>query len=343
MTRTARLTALALLLAAHAAAVAAEHDPWLGEQHHLRHRMEERADAAARGDIGPGERVELLRYRATHLHRGRMNALESARYSLAELQLERAEPKRALAELTTVLATTQSADVRHLTHLNLGQIHRLWLHDDAKAIEHFRQVGGPLRHRARHYTLALLEDAGKPAAAAKLLEQLIADAKEKGEKLALLHRLAVLYKRAYRADEALAVYQRITKEFAPADLQQMRLDIERTVEAAFVRMMALHDQGRGHDAEQLGRRLERRADDLRLAGRWDEQEAFRKAMHKGFRQMDEFRERRERVRDERERDERERNERDRDERDRDERERDERDRDDDAPREPDAPRRKGEF
>jgi tetratricopeptide (TPR) repeat protein len=293
------LLALALLVAPRVTALGGEPDPWAGEPRHLRHRMEELADAEARGELGHEEREQLRTYWSTHLHRGPMDALESAHYSIAELHLERADPKAALAELNQVLAAAQSDAVRHLTHLNLGQVYRLRLNDAAKAVEHFDQVGGPLHHRAQQYMLALLEERGKPDEAAKLLEKQIADAKEKGRKLALLHRLASLYKRSKMTDKALATYRRITAEFTAADLKQMRDALAREVEGTFQRLRDLQVDGRGHEAEQLAHGLHRKADELRFAGRWDEARAFQQAMHKGFRALQEFHQRREREERER--------------------------------------------
>jgi tetratricopeptide (TPR) repeat protein len=262
--------------------------------------MEALADAEAQGQLGPVEREELRIYLGNHLRRCPMDAVESARYSIAELQLEGAKPKDAVSELNGVLAETPSDEVRNLTHLNLAEIYRLRLNDSAKAAEHYRQVGGPLRPRALQCMATMLEEKRDPDQAAKFLEQQIAEAKEKGEKVALLHRLAGLYKRSHRADLALATYQRITREFSADDIKQMREAAVREAEALFARLKAAHEQGRGDEAQQLPQQLQARAQELRFAGRWDEARAFMQAMQKGFQQLREQQERGPREGDERE-------------------------------------------
>jgi tetratricopeptide (TPR) repeat protein len=291
---------VALCLAAQCVAGEGEGDRWAGGPRHLRQRMEQLDGAEARGELGAEERDLLRRYWATHLHRnGSLNAIESAHYSVAELRLESAQPKAALAELGRVLATAESDEVRNLTHLNLGQIYRLSLNDAAKAMEHFDRVAGPLRHKARNYELAMLEEKGEHDEAAKLLEKQIAETKEQGEKLALLHRLAALYRRQRLTEKALAAYQRITTEFTPRVVEQMRQALQAEVDASFRRLRDLQAQGAGHEAEQVMRGIHRRAEELRLAGRWDEARAYQQAMQKGFMALQEFH--RERERQERER------------------------------------------
>jgi tetratricopeptide (TPR) repeat protein len=291
--------ALIAALCLTAACLAGEGDPWAGQPRHLQHRMQELADAEARGQLGAEEREQLRRYWATHLYRtDSLNAVESAHYSIAELRLERGEADAALAELVHVLAAA-SDDVRHLTHLNLGQIYRLNLNDAAKAAEHFDQVEGPLGHRARSCKLAMLEEQGRHDEAAKLLEKQIAETKEPGEKLALLHRLAALYRRQRLADKALATYRRITTEFTPEAVERMHQALQAEVDASFKRLRDLQMQGAGHEAEQVMQGIHRRAEELRFAGRWDEARAWRQAMEKGFRALQEFH--RERERQERER------------------------------------------
>jgi len=305
MRLSASVAAIALCLAAPLAALGGEGDPWAGQPRHLRHRMEELADAEARGELGEEERDQVRRYWATHLYRtDALNAVESAHYSIAELFLERANAEAAVAELGKVLAAAASDDVQHLTHLNLGQVHRLHLNDAAKAAEHFEKVAGALRHKANAYELAMLEDKGKLDEAAALLEKQATEAKEQGAKLAALHRLAALYRRHNLDDKALATYQRITAGFTPAIVKEIHDALALEVDATFQRIRDLQLKGAGHEAEQLMQGLHRRAQELRFAGRWDEARAYQRAMHKGFRAMQEFH--RQREREERERQERQR-------------------------------------
>jgi tetratricopeptide (TPR) repeat protein len=303
--------ALALLLTP--AARAGEPEPWGGEEPERQREMEEMAEAAMLGHLDPEERAEVDRYWATHLRRCPMDAIQSAQYAIAEIQLQQRNPKAAVAALQKVVGGEAPAHLRHVTHLNIAEIARRHLRDAETAVTHYRKVGGSLRHFARHYMLGMLLERGKTTEAAKILEQLVAVADEPGEKLALLHEVAALYKRAGMPDRALAAYQRITKEFAPADIKKMR---EAAALEAQRLLREMHERGEredGRGAERAERRLHERARDLRLGRRTDEFEAFRAAMEEGFRRLER------RGREEEEREERQRGDRDRRERDGDDR------------------------
>ena len=97
--RTATLIAT-LCLAAPCAAGEGEGDRWAGQPRQLRHRIEQLAEAEARGELGAEEREQLRRHWTTHLYRtDALNAVESAHYSIAELRLERAKPDAAIGIL----------------------------------------------------------------------------------------------------------------------------------------------------------------------------------------------------------------------------------------------------
>jgi len=291
-----------------AAARGGEPDPWAGEPRHVLERMEELAEAEARGRLGPGEQMELKKYWSTHLRRCPMNALESAHCSIAELHLQRGNPKAAIQALNKILAATEDPQIRNVTHLNLAEVYHRRLNDSAKAIKHYHQVGGPLRHRARYRMLAVLAEKGKPDEAAQLVAKFVGDAKEKGERLALLHRLAVLYKQSYMPDQALATYQRITKEFTPDDIKQMRQAMVRQVNTAVQQITALRERDQWEAAERLERQLHGQAHELRLANRWDELRAFHRALEKGHARLRAHQDELERREEEREREEERREE-----------------------------------
>jgi hypothetical protein len=262
--------------------------------------MKAMADAAARGELAGEELEEVNRYWATHLRRGEMNAIESARYSAAELHLQQDAPDQATAVLKKLLDGEVRPELAHLTRFNLAEIYRRRLQDVARAAEQYRQVGGQYRHRARHYMLQMLVEAGRPEEAAKAAADWLAKAKDKGERLGLLHRLAALYKRADMPQKALDVYERIAKEFTAADIQAMQKARAREVQETFQRMVELRKRDRWDLAERLERGLHRRARELMLANRWDEFRAFRAAMEQGFQKLErheEEMERRERGRD----------------------------------------------
>jgi tetratricopeptide (TPR) repeat protein len=239
---------------------------------HMEHLAEQEARGALEGD--PAR--EVNRYWSTHLRRGPMTPLDSARYSIAELLLRRGEPKEAIATLAKALDAA-SEDLKALTHLNLAEVYRRVLDDAPKAIEHYQKVEGALRPRAQLFLLALLAETGKADEAAKQLEGLIQAATEKGEKLALLQRLAALHEKARMLDKALAAYERILKEFTPQDIEAMRQAASAEARGTVQKMDAARRNGDGQEVERLERGLRRRAEDLRTAGRWEELRAFEQA------------------------------------------------------------------
>jgi predicted negative regulator of RcsB-dependent stress response len=245
--------------------------------------MEQFADAELRGDLAGEELEEANRYWANHLRRGSMNAIESALYSAAEIHLQRNNPKSAIESLQKVLDAKAAEELLDLTHLNLGEVYRRRLSDAANAAKHYRLVGGPHRHYARHYLLRMLAEAGQAKEAGAYVEELVTKSPEKGEKLALLHRLAGIYKQSKMPDEALAIYQRIAAEFTPKDIETMRQAAVAEVEAAIKRIRKLRRADQGDEAERAEEKIHARARDLELAQRWDELKAFQDAADKGFR------------------------------------------------------------
>jgi len=265
---------------------AGEPDPWANEQADVRERMAELSEAEVAGEIGQEELADLNAYWASHLRRRPMNAVESAHYSIAELQLQAGKGEPAVAALEKALQASQDPEVRNLTHFNIAEVYRRRLVQPEKALGQYRQVTGDLRFQARHYMLTMLAETGKPEQAAKLLDELAASTKEKGEQLALLHRLANLYKQFKLDDQALTIYQRITKEFAPADVKQMCDAAAREAQEMIDRLAAARRKEDGEEAaERLEEQLHRRAREFRLANRWDEFKAFNDAVARGMEKL----------------------------------------------------------
>ena len=277
-------TALVCLLAPAARAQDPGFDPWAGGRDYGRPPIDLMDDDEEQGWRGYPERPDAVLNR---LYRCHMNGLESAQYSIAELLLQRSDAKGAVAALQAVLDKTQDEQVRDLTLFNIAEIYRGRLSDEENAAAHYRKVEGMLRHKANQRLLNMLAERGQADEALKATEELLAKAKEKGEKLALLHRLATVYKRHNMPDRALAIYQRIAKEFTPDDMKEILAGVERGVMAAVQKIHALQRQGNHEEAERLQRQLhEFRARELRAAGRWDELAAYEKAARQGFRRME---------------------------------------------------------
>jgi len=304
MTRSALVVALLL----PAFAPAGEPRGWEGEEHERQRAMEEMADGIILGHVRGEERAEVERYWATHLRQAPMDAIATARYNIAEIQLARGDAKAAAAALEKVLQGEPGEELASITHFNLAEIARRHLKDSDLAAKHYALVKGAYRYHALHYLLGSLIEAGRGAEAAQLVEKLVAESQETGEKLALLQRLASLYRRADMADEALKTYERITQDFKPADVRGLRDAAAEQAEELVGRMRALAEAERGHEVQRLERQIHQRARELRLAGRTEEFEAFRTTLERQFREFHEQREAHERERGAEERRERERRE-----------------------------------
>jgi len=266
-------------------ALAGEPGPWEGEHDPHRMRMEQLAEMEARGKLDLEQAREVNRFWSTHLRRGPMTALDSAAYSIAEIHLRRDEPKESVAALTRVLAAADDAELKGLTHFNLAEIHRRQFDDSGAAAAEYQKVDGSLQPRAQLFLFGLLAETGKADEAAKKTEELLQAAQEKGEKLALLQRLAGLYEKAKMLDKAIAVYQRILKDFTPADLEAMRQAAVTEAREGVQKMDAARRNGDPEELGRLERQLRRRADDLRLAGRLDELRAYERTARSLMQQL----------------------------------------------------------
>jgi len=300
--------ALVVALLLPAFALAGEPRRWEGEEQERQRAMEEMADGIILGQVRGEERAQVERYWATHLRQAPMDAIAAARYNIAEIQLARGDAKAAAAALEKVLEGQPGRELASTTHFNLGEIARRHLKDSDLAAKHYAMVRGAYRYHALHYLLGSLIEAGRGAEAAQIVEKLVAESQETGEKLALLQRLAALYRRADMADEALKTYERITRDFKPADLKGLRDAAAEQAEELVGRMRALAEAQRGPEVQRLERQIHQRARELRLAGRTEEFEAFRTTLERHFREFDEQREAHERERAAAERRERERRE-----------------------------------
>lgn len=247
-------------------------DPWLHEQWQdatfgdLLAAMQEEEDAA-------GGRGEARGAHAERLWRWRMNGLESAQYSVAEHALRRGDVQAAIALLGKVAAATASSTLRDVTHYNLAEVCRRRLRDADKASHHYRKVAGTLRHLAQRRELGLLIEVGQVERAATLAEQRVAAATAKGARLAMLHALARAWTRHGMEDRALAVYQRIAREFTPKDIQEIVAAIQKEAAATVRKLMQLIDLGQDED-ELWEKMVENRLWELGAAGRWDEYDAY---------------------------------------------------------------------
>jgi len=286
--------ALALSVVLFGLALAGEGDRWSPEPPAVARQLREMGEEAARGGLGPAERELLRFYQSRRLARVPMNALESARYSIAELLLRRGEPKSAIAELDKVLASTDDPLLRDITNINTARIYREWLYDHEAALAHLRKVTGPLAPHARRAKVDFAANKPDPEAAAAVLHEHVAQARERGEKLALLHRLAALYVRANMPLKAIETYRKIVEEFPPEAIAQICQQARQRVAAVFDQMMALHRAGREEEAEALEERLDQMGEGLGQAARWDELRAHREAVRAGFQRLRQFFERLER-------------------------------------------------
>jgi tetratricopeptide (TPR) repeat protein len=275
--------ALACVPAPGAAAVELGEDPWIEEGGRGYVRRMDMDDEE--GEDTPQRAGEAQK----QLFRCPMNGLESAQYSAAELLLQRGDIKGAIAAVENVLAKTESEPLRDVTHFNLAKLNRR-IGNLTETAKHYREVKGPLRYAASKRLLDLLTQAGRPDEAEKITDEFLAKAKQKGEKLAGLHRLAQTFQHRKMPDRALAVYQRIAKEFTPEDMKQMLRDIEKEVDTTLDRIRKQEPGNPREEDEKIRKYRQDRTEELQAAGRWDEVTALEKAVERACRRLEQQRE-----------------------------------------------------
>lgn len=295
--RSVTLAAMALLSLLIAGPVLAqEHEERAERERHIRHLIRQEQE----GDILGGEERRHLEeyYRRRIIIRPRLDIRQSSHYAIAEIYLKKREFEKATKALQEVIADARDAktEVVWTTHYNLARIHRRQLRHVQKALAEYRKVKGRWKDRATAEAVAMLRDAGDWERGARFIEGLYAGAKEKGEKLALLVRLAQLYRHTDQEEKAIETYQRITKEVTPEDIKQMKQAAADFVQKTAARIHRYREQDVWHEAEKLHRKLAQRERTLREQERHDEHHAFMRAMHEFRRKMEEW-ERRHRERE----------------------------------------------
>jgi len=267
----------------------AQEPPEGAEARERREWVRELVHRAARGDWLDPEAEEHLRgYLRTHLLRPPLDALQASYYEIAEIRLKQGRPKEAVEALKRLLqrAAKPDSDVAALTHYNLALIYRYHTADTASLIAELKQVKGPLEARARRDLLEVLRRDGRLGEAADLIKEWINAAKEKGHRLVLMQRLAALYRRAGQLDEALAIHQKITTEFSPADLRAIRAEAAAYVQQRIDEAMRLQAAGEWDRVERTMAALHRWVGRLRGQGRLDEFRAAERALREGMRRFE---------------------------------------------------------
>ena len=250
--------------------------------------------------IEPEQEMWLERYMAENLLRSpSMNAIESAHYAVAEIYLRRGDHGKCVARLQEVVdgAGKRQDEPVWVTHLNIANVCRKRLGDMQRAIKEYKLVKGAWAAFAERQLLGTLEEMGKLDEAVKILEGQYKTAKEKGEKLALLRRIAELYLRNNEEEKAIATYDRIAKEFTAKDLEEMKQAAVEFVKKTADKIAALREEGKHEEAERLTIELRRRLGTLRAQGRTDEVQVMERAMRQAMEKIERWRnDRRERAR-----------------------------------------------
>ena len=227
--------------------------------------------------VGPEEERWIERYLMDHLLRvPSMDALDSAHYAAAEIHLARSDYAKCLERLDKVLASfdDRQDETAWVTHLNIANICRRRTGDMQRAIREYKLVQGIWAGFAQRELLRTLEEMGQLDEAVNLLVGQYDAAKEKGERLALLQRVAELYERNEEMEKAIAVYDRITTEFTRADIEALKKAAAQYVSDNVEAVVALREAGRFEEAQRLIGETHRRLATLRSQGRQDEARAM---------------------------------------------------------------------
>jgi len=279
----------------------AQGDHWAGAEGRLDPEMRHLVRRDQDGEILDPEEQEILeRYRHGHLIRPKMSVLESSQYSIAEIRLKRREFPKAIEALQRIIerAGDAKSELVWATHYNIARIYSHHLRDLPKALDAFLKVQGRWRDRGISEALSMLQQAGDWELGVALIEREYAAAKEKGHRLALLHRLARLYQGTGQDDQALATYERIGQEATPQDIEEMRKAVTEFVQETADAILKHRERDEWLKADKQHRNLGLRERRLREQGRMDEHDAFMKAMREAHQKLEAWE--REREREERE-------------------------------------------
>lgn len=207
---------------------------------------------------------------------------QNARYEIAEILLRRGDPRGAVARLREIVSTPGMADeVASVTRFNIAELLRVAMDEPDPAAQEFGQVKGNLEALAQREVLDLIErDPRKSATAVAVLEKRVTEAREKGERLALLTRLGQFYRRQKQDDKAIEVFQRIAQEATAEQIEAMRQQAVALVDTTVKEVRRLRQAEKWEEAEQLQQSLARRCNALHIQGRLDEAAAMQRRMER---------------------------------------------------------------
>ena len=232
------------------------------------------------GPIGPEIERMLQRMGGRVLIRApRMNPVDEAHYAIADIHLQKNRNTECLDRLQKVIdgAGDDEDETVWVSHLNRANILRHRVGDVRRAMEEYKRVKGRWAQFAQNQLLRTLEEMGNLDEAAAILQGQLEAAKEPGEKLVLLRRIAEFYKRNEQPDKAIAYYERITKEFSRKKVAKMIEAVQQYVKETADKIIELRKRGRFEDADELRRSAERRMNLLRTQGRHIEADAMEEA------------------------------------------------------------------
>jgi tetratricopeptide (TPR) repeat protein len=137
---------------------------------------------------GPGNGGTPTRTRSP-LVREKLNPVDAALHTIAEVQLKAQQYEEAVAALERILKSPDAAAVS-AAHFNMATIYRRNLGQVDKAIAEYRKVQGPLAFRAWGEILATYEEVGGFDKAMATLEEILAGVQDKAVKVKLLNLIA---------------------------------------------------------------------------------------------------------------------------------------------------------
>jgi len=231
--------------------------------------------------LDPGAQRSLERVIGTRLFRSpKMNPIDLAHYSIAEIYLREQKIDECLKRLQTVLDQYKDKEneTAWVTHLNMAIIYRKLRGDIQQALDHFKKVKGLWAGFARQQLIQTYEETGQIEEAVALLKTSHEGVEEKGARLAMLRSIAELYERNRQPDKAIEYYNKITEEFTPEDIAKMINSIKEEVKRDAEQVIALRKERRFEEAERIMQRARNRLNSLRAQGRNEEAEAFEHAL-----------------------------------------------------------------
>jgi len=150
------------------------------------------------------------------------NAIDQARFTVAELECESGKPDEAAKQLQLIAKDSPDEEARSEAHLRLGNLYRDFHQDKAKAIAEYRLVTGTRRPQALQAIIDLCKVKDKPEETVSALMAQVDQAADKREKVTLLTEVANTYRSTGNKEKAAETLLKIPALLTYPEAEKMK-------------------------------------------------------------------------------------------------------------------------